>query len=451
MPQISNGRNENNVWLWKHPPKSREACKRYQPKGSFGDITSHTSSQITTHQRNIIHPPTITIPSTNIIIPHPKLMSTSESGSIHTRPSTTDGQKRGEREIITMAMEATSLLDLEDDDDSSSCSSFTVATVLSRTKDATSIARSQNSRCGDSFNDMTSDRQSITIIDKDEELKKLRCTSSLIDESFDSTADDDPVFSSPMAALTAQEQPEPNATVNNLQKTVKKSNCRNATSNADQPKGSNNRESIFRKPIASDKPVSFLNDSTPELQAPTKTPLQAPYDETSNNSFDASVGSLLDDTYESFDELDREAFKRRRSNRFLSVYDDLSAQAIQRSATFHSTLASKKQNNNKVKRMSVAFTTAVQSVADEISSHAVANAHCDVGGAWDVTDLQMSGKKRPLAEISGLQNLRKSWVGSSSYIQMQLLAEREEERKMYNQVRSMRLETRDAHCTITNQ
>jgi hypothetical protein len=119
----------------------------------------------------------------------------------------------------------------------------------------------------------------------------------------------------------------------------------------------------------------------------------------------------------------------------LSVYDDLSAQAIQRSATFHSTLASKKQNNNKVKRMSVAFTTAVQSVADEISSHAVANAHCDVGGAWDVTDLQMSGKKRPLAEISGLQNLRKSWVGSSSYIQMQLLAEREEERKIYNQVR----------------
>ena len=371
-------------------------------------------------------------------------------------------------------METTCLLDLEEDnDDSSTCSFFTVATVLSRTKNETSLMQKNDAwnddRTACTFPSVTVDTgtnnhgllsriasrggdgvsvhsdghctQNSVVADRDEELKRLRCTSSLMDDSFDSMADDelhgihDHEIVSPTPAGARGQV--------NLQKTVKKSNCNRSKAN--------NLGSIFRTPGVRDKEkhasseaqlsMQNINDSLFEQASfkqplhPTKTPIRAPYDETNNNSFDASIGnSLMDATYESFDELDKDGIKRRKrlSNKFLSVYDELSAQAIQKSATFQSAL-NKKDKDGKVKRMSDAFSTAMQSMADGISSHAAANARCDMGGSWDV-DEPLSGKKRPLAEISGLQNLRKSWGGSHNYIQMQLIAEREEERNLYNQV-----------------
>lgn len=371
---------------------------------------------------------------------------------------TTDHQ----REQTTSTMETTCLLDLEDDDGSSTCSSFTVATVLSCSKNDLSLMH-MNVRCTDALND--DDRTVCTVpsmvssdlyqadryhkqnstFSGDEELQRLRFTSSLMDDSFESTTEDD-VQENKNGTILSLPPVQMTATHLNLQKTVKKSNVH-------EPKA-NNIDSIFRTPAVKENPIEVkasvlkpLEKSMVEASVqtsftqpvlPVKTPFRAPYDDTVGNSFDQSVGnSLLDSTYESFDELDKEGIKRRKrqSNKFLSVYDDLSAQAIQRTATFQETLRNQKVKDSRVKRISAAFSTAVQSVADGISSHAAANARCDVGGTWQIEDDQpFSGKKRSLAEISGLQNLNRAWGGTHNYVQMQLLAEREEERELYNQV-----------------
>lgn len=382
--------------------------------------------------------------------------------------------------VKAATMETTCLLDLEDDDDSSTCSSFTIATVLSRIKNETSLMQQ-----GSSFDDRTAyiepniiadkslDNQSFMVMmdgirkrnettDRDDELQRLRCTSSLMDDSFDSTVGDDTkdnihqneTASTPAAASSSEDALECYNNNVNLQKTVKKSNCNRSTNS--------NLGKIFRI-TATDKDTAKKKSSATRLQDSTKVdnkaasfeqpPVPAPYDETSNNSFDASIGnSLLDTTYDSFDELDKEGIKRRKrqNNKFLSVYDDISAQVIQRSSTFESSLH-KKHKSSKVKRMGTAFSTAVQIIADSISSHAAAEARCDVGGSWgDNFEQSLSGKKRPSTEISGLQHLIKSWDVSHNYIQIQLMAEREEERKIHIQVRSILLLNYTRHRPGTN-
>ena len=343
-------------------------------------------------------------------------------------------QAKSEKET----MEKTSLLDIEDHDDSSSCSSFTVATVLAPTKEP-SVAHPRTTvvHFDDdvsqgtlptmvvhpiaSTNDVTSDNTD----DEDEELNNLRCTASLMDDSFDSAADEEVeenkrvMMSPPIDA---------DSTLNSQDvKTIKKSNKSISTA-ADQVE---NRNSIFRKPTQVETPKVPARS----LHKGAATPLPAPYDETIHNSFDNSMeNSLMDTAYESFDELDKEAIKRRRrSNKFLSVYDDISAQAIRKSSTMEKDQS--RGGIGKVRRMSNAFSTAVQTVADGISSRAAVNTHCDVAGSWSVdNENSLSGKKRPLSEISGLQNLKKTW-GSHNYVQMQMLAEQEEERERSNQVR----------------
>ena len=337
------------------------------------------------------------------------------------------------QQLEQMKMEKASLLDIEDHDDSSSCSS----TVLAPTKKSSVVHFDDDiSQCtlptmvmhsAATTNNATS--ESNYADGEDEELTKLRCTASLMDDSFDSEADEEleenkcMIMSPPIAA---------DSTLNSQDvKTVKKSNKSNSTA-ADQVKEIN-RSSIFRKPTQVETPKLKL--SVGPLHKAVATPLPAPYDETIHNSFDNSMeNSLMDTTYESFDELDKEAIKRRRrSNKFLSVYDDISAQAISKSSTIEKDPS--KGGIGKVKRMSDAFSTAVQSVAGGISSRAAVNTHCDVAGSWSIDDKNsLSGKKRPLSEISGLQNLRKTW-GSHNYAQMQMMAEQEEERMRSIQVR----------------
>lgn len=377
-----------------------------------------------------------------------------------------------------------SLLDLEvKDDDSSTCSSFTVATVLSRNSRPPSSMLHEDSLSGDgtynysgdactdpigignptsevyseyfavsndgdetwkSHADVVHKTQTTTITYDVEELHKLRCTSSLMDDSFDSALDNENnveqeeennkmvALSSPVVTINMPMSvgDESNYHVS-VEKTTKKSNCRRDALKADKT-GTSNRDSIFRKP---DLPAE---SSITEPTVSAKTPIQAPYDETSNNSFDVTTSnSLVDYTFESFDVIDKEESKcRRRSNKFLSVYDDLSAQAIQKAATFESNQSKKKVGNSRVRKMSAAFSTAVQSMADGITSQAAGNTHCSIGGSWDVDDgaPSLSGKKRPLADIGNVSNLRKPWGGSLNYVQMQLLAEREEERNHYTQV-----------------
>jgi hypothetical protein len=337
-----------------------------------------------------------------------------------------------------MTMETTCLLDLEDDDESSTCSSFTVATVLSRSKIDASLNMNDPSINVDSSYQVGRCHEQRSTINSDEELQRLRHTSSLMDDSFESTTDDD-IHNNENAMIVSSPPVQESDAHVNLLKTLKKSNVHRSKANK--------IDSIFRTPAVKENPIevkcsvvlkpleepiveksvqtSFMH---PVLQA--QTPVRTPYDEPVGNSFDESIGnSLLDSTYISFHELDKESRKRRKrqSNKFLSVYDDLSAKAIQRTATFQETLAHKKDKDGQVKRMSAAFTTAMQSVADGISSHAAANARCDVGGSWGVEDEQsLSGNKR---------NLTSSWGGTHSYAQMQLLAEREEERELYSQVR----------------
>eukprot|EP00956_Cyclotella_meneghiniana_P021093 scaffold37987_cov67-Cyclotella_meneghiniana.AAC.1 len=324
-------------------------------------------------------------------------------------------------------MEKASLLDIEDHDDSSSCSS----TVLAPTKKSSVVHFDDDiSQCtlptmfmnsAATTNNATS--ESNYADGEDEELTKLRCTASLMDDSFDSEADEEleenkcMIMTPPIAA---------DSTLNSQDvKTVKKSNKSNSTA-ADQVKEIN-RSSIFRKPTQVETPKLKL--SVGPLHKAVATPLPAPYDETIHNSFDNSMeNSLMDTTYESFDELDKEAIKRRRrSNKFLSVYDDISAQAISKSSTIEKDPS--KGGIGKVKRMSDAFSTAMQSVA---------------GGSWSIDDKNsLSGKKRPLSEISGLQNLRKTW-GSHNYAQMQLMEEQEEER-----MRSIQHENLTAYESVT--
>lgn len=330
-------------------------------------------------------------------------------------------------------MDESSIFDLKDEDDCSSCSSFTVATVLSHTKDA---ATSVNKRCSIFISsvDGTCAQLNTTVTETDEELQKLRSTSSLMDDSFDSTIDDiqqeseRTIMSSPVIideASKARAMQE-SSDHDDLQKTVKKSNCNRWNSTI--------RDSKFNNPNVNN---SSAKTSTRQQLKSTRAPLQAPYDEAINKSFEESIGNPLD-TYVSFDELDRETKKRRKgnrcSNRFLSVYDEIASEAIKKSLTFES----KKAKNSKAKKMSDAFATAVQSVTDSLSYRTAANVHCSVGDSWGNEEIQsLSGKKRHLTDISGnggLQKLIQAWGSNHHYVQMQLLAERNEER-CHDQVR----------------
>jgi hypothetical protein len=378
-----------------------------------------------------------------------------------------------------MAEPTTSLLDLEDDDDSSSCSSFTVATVLSRSENVTSViqttsllqhddygssddddyasftvssvldgAKSTNNQqamprnffCTDA-SDERSEKQSMSRrksldaasqhTEKDDDLRKLRCTYSLMDDSFDSTDEDNMLNDVEHKNSPAPQEPSSHST--EVQKTIKKSNRSSNSAQTDNLKASN-RDSIFRR-----TPINGRSEEKIHLVFPARTLLRAPDNEKrSLTSFDSSLhnNSLLDN---GFDELDREVIKRRKnndrrcSNKFLSVYDDLSQQAIEKSMSLQSRSGNNDEQNSKVKRMKDLVSTAVQSITD-----GAINADCDDGTSWGLHEQQtLSGKKRSASLMS--DGLKKLLNGRQSYIQMQILAEREEERQLFKQVRAIEL------------
>ncbi|KAL7489040.1 hypothetical protein ACHAW6_014625 [Cyclotella cf. meneghiniana] len=370
-------------------------------------------------------------------------------------------------------MNNTSLLDIEDDGGNSCCSSFaisrghncrdspegddnssfTVATVLENIKikhhgslprnifydyDLNGIKNTASTQCGNSF--MTSRMCRNTnkmIVDRNEEIEKLRCTSSLMDSSLEST-DDEHFFKEvdqirPPAASSNANLLERKSYVE-VQKTIKKSNCKNVIFNTTTK--AINRESIFRNISIGDTSVKASTD-TRHLLNPAKSHFVARYDDKiSLYSFDASTSTDSNPLDFELDSTDFATAIRKQkiqrndgqfSNKFPAEYGDLAARATGKTASFDS------QNDIKHDRSSNAKIKAIVSNAVRL----VARGNCDGVGSWDVQEHQiLSGKKRSRHQMNapnGILNVGQTWSSRKNHIQLQFLAERDEERQLFNQ------------------
>ncbi|KAL3793111.1 hypothetical protein HJC23_005613 [Cyclotella cryptica] len=278
------------------------------------------------------------------------------------------------------------------------------------------------------------------LIDRNEEIQKLRCTSSLIDSSLDSTCDENSCegveqMIPPVTSWNARNVLERNTNME-VQKTIKKSNRK--SSNFNSTSEAINRHSVFRKMSAGDKSVKS-SISTRLHMKPVKSPLLVPYDEKlSPCSFDASASTQTNLLDLELDNVDVGAAIRQRkrhrtdaqySNKFLSVYDELDAQAIDKSSSFDSQSGVTYNKRSKAKMKSMA-PNAVLSIT---------RGNCEGVGSWDRREKQTSSEKKRLLHQTDTpkdkQNLGQSWSSKQYPIQWQSCAERDKERQLFNQVK----------------
>eukprot|EP00804_Cyclotella_cryptica_P003222 CCRYP_010463-RA/>CCRYP_010463-RA protein AED:0.02 eAED:0.02 QI:200/1/1/1/0/0.5/2/1036/420 len=368
-----------------------------------------------------------------------------------------------------------SLLDIEDDGDNSCCSSFTATTVHNCGSSSEDDEHSSFTVATVLENDMSKNKglvrkdvyyhhaskagqidastqrgnssnvssrirrnRNTMLIDRNEEIQKLRCTSSLIDSSLDSTCDENSCegveqMIPPVTSWNARNVLERNTNME-VQKTIKKSNRK--SSNFNSTSEAINRHSVFRKMSAGDKSVKS-SISTRLHMKPVKSPLLVPYDEKlSPCSFDASASTQTNLLDLELDNVDVGAAIRQRkrhrtdaqySNKFLSVYDELDAQAIDKSSSFDSQSGVTYNKRSKAKMKSMA-PNAVLSIT---------RGNCEGVGSWDRREKQTSSEKKRLLHQTDTpkdkQNLGQSWSSKQYPIQWQSCAERDKERQLFNQ------------------
>jgi len=373
-----------------------------------------------------------------------------------------------------IAMNITSLLDIEDDSGNSCCSSsavstvhncgpslegddhssFTVATVLEKNRskhhgpprdifyddDSNESKNDASTQCENSFKTSRMCRNpNKMLFGRNEEIEKLRCTSSLMDSSLDSTAEEhfckevDQII--PPATSSNANVLERNSYVE-VQKTIKKSNCKNVIFNTTT--NAINRESIFRNISIGDTSVKTSTD-TRHLLNPAKSQFVARRDEKmSLYSFDASTSTDTNPLDLGLDSAvvttairkqKRQRNDGRFSNKFLAVYDDLAAQAMDQTTSCDSQndIKNDRSRNARIKHL---VSNAVRSVA---------RGNCDGVGSWDVEEHQiLSGKKRSVRQRNapnGILNVGQTWSNRQNHIQLHYLAEIDQERQLFNQVK----------------